>query len=576
MGPFSIFTLGLSSFIAFGAAINLYQDEFDLPAGVNATSACGKALNASIACDASLAPAVAGISPPASTLNTLCVSSCYNSLKSYRTSIASACGTSVVIQGTDATFPITYEVDNLLYTYNATCTKDANTGAWCAQLLNSSWPGTTKDTAIETLDASILCGSCNIQSLIISQQSVFGYDPTFVSNAWPTIQSKCKITTSITDPGQAYLNITTPDPGPLTCISGKTYTVKSGDNCQTIAASQNVGTNDLISINSIMPGCSSLWVGQVLCLPQSCQTYAIQSGDTCNSIVEARAADMTYAQLLAWNPTIDPWCSNLVAGTNICVSAPGGYFSPNPVTSAIPTGTLITTATPAPTGTAPGAPTNCGRWYIVQPGETCNTIILSQGITMDDFRAANPQINADCTNLWAATAYCVYIVTKGPTPSSYVPAPSNIASGTTKNCYRYYTVVSGDTCTAITYSQVTNLTDLFRWNTGLNTQCTNLAAGSAYCVWGDPITTTTTTSNGTPVPTATPGPTSPGPDDACTAAFCTETIDTNFSWPVTTATATSTSSAAPTTTGVPRPSNAAPNSTTSCKKWYTVVSGDYC
>ncbi|KAG9123024.1 hypothetical protein FRC07_000344 [Ceratobasidium sp. 392] len=329
MRPLTAIALSLSS-LTYVKGINLYQDQSDLPAGVTAASACGKALNASIACDTSLGQAVAGESLQVATLTTLC-------LKSYRTSIASACGTSVVIQGKDAAFPITYEVDNLIYSYNTTCTKDATTGAWCSPLFNSSWPGTTKDTAIQTLDASILCTSCNLQNILLTQQSVFGYDPTFVSNAWPTIQSKCKITTSITDPGQAYVNITEPDPGPTTCLSGKTYTVKSGDTCQAIAVAQTVGTNDLISINR----------------------------------------------------------------NNICVSAPGGYFTPKPVGSAIPTGTLITTATPAPTGTAPGAPTNCGRWYIVQPGETCNTIILSQGITMADFKAANPQINADCTNLWA-------------------------------------------------------------------------------------------------------------------------------------------------------------------------------
>ncbi|KAG8686179.1 hypothetical protein FRC08_012704 [Ceratobasidium sp. 394] len=290
---------------------------------------------------------------------------------------------------------------------------------------------------------------------------------------------------------------------------------------------------------------------------------------------------MTYAQLLSWNPTLDSYCSNLIAGINICVRTPGGAFTPTSASpGAIATGTLITTATPAPTGTAPGAPTNCGRWYIVQPGETCNTVILSQGITMDDFRAANPQINTDCTNLWAATAYCVYKVNKGPTPSSYVGAPSNIATGTTTNCYQYYTAVSGDTCTAISYSQVANLTDLYRWNSGLNSQCTNLAVGSAYCVWGDPVgASTTMTSTGTPAPTATMPATTAAPTDSCTWVWCTATFTDAIPPPTPsgggTVTATS-SSASPTATGVPRPSNAAPNSTKNCKKWYTVVSGDYC
>ncbi|QRV99532.1 LysM domain protein [Ceratobasidium sp. AG-Ba] len=157
-----------------------------------------------------------------------------------------------------------------------------------------------------------------------------------------------------------------------------------------------------------------------------------------------------------------------------------------------------------------------------------------------------------------ATAYCVYQVKKGPKPSSYAPAPSNIASGTTKNCYQYYTAVSEDSCSAIAYTQVANLTDIYRWNSGLNSQCTNLAVGSAYCVWGDAIgTPTTSVSSGTPVPTATMPPTTPAATDACTYD-CGST------------------SATPTSTGVPRPTNAAPNSISNCKKWYTVQSGDYC
>ncbi|CAE6441256.1 unnamed protein product [Rhizoctonia solani] len=568
--------LALGLFLAEAkAAFNVYSSEDDFPAGVVSGSACAKALNASISCDSSIGLAVGGATLDSSRLTTLCSTTCYQSLTSYRATVSSSCGTSVVIQGTDATFPITYLVDNFIYTYNTTCIKDKSTGNWCSQLFNSSWPGTTADQGIETLPTSVLCSSCVTQSLLISQQSVIGYDPDFVSAAWPTIQSKCGITTSISDPGQAHINLTTPDPGPRACLSGKTYTVKSGDNCQTIATANNVATNDLIALNSILPGCSSLWVGQVLCLPSACETYTVKSGDTCDSIVASRPMDISLAQLLTWNSFINPWCTNLVAGTTICIRTPGGAFSPNSTIDApIPTGTLITTATPAPTGTAPGAPTNCGRWYIVSAGETCNTVILSQGITMADFRAANPQINNDCTNLWADTAYCVYQVIKGPVPSSYVNAPSTIAHGTTTNCYQYYTAVSGDTCTAISYSQVASVEDILRWNLGLNAQCTNLAVGSSYCVWGDPkgaTTTTAITSTGSALQTATLANPSLTPSFSCTYTWCDGPINTA---PVTiTSTATS---AAPTSTGVPRPSNAAPNSTTSCKKWYTVVSGDYC
>ncbi|KAG9078050.1 hypothetical protein FS749_009993, partial [Ceratobasidium sp. UAMH 11750] len=109
---------------AVDAAINLYADESDLPDGVSSTTTCGKALNASIACDVSIGAAGSGALLPVATLNTLCVSTCYTALKSYRSSIVQACGNSTIIQGSDATFPITYIADSLLYSYNSTCLKD--------------------------------------------------------------------------------------------------------------------------------------------------------------------------------------------------------------------------------------------------------------------------------------------------------------------------------------------------------------------------------------------------------------------------------------------------------------------
>ena len=42
------------------------------------------------------------------------------------------------------------------------------------------------------------------------------------------------------------------------CLSGKTYTVVSGDNCGKIATANNVPTRTLIGTNSILPDCSTL------------------------------------------------------------------------------------------------------------------------------------------------------------------------------------------------------------------------------------------------------------------------------------------------------------------------------
>ncbi|ELU38752.1 hypothetical protein AG1IA_07216 [Rhizoctonia solani AG-1 IA] len=185
------------------AAVNLYPAESDFPAGVNSTTACGKALNASVGSYA-FRRAI-----PRSVLSNLNPQGSYSS--SSPAQIVPCFGRHGVrhlgrhpgirrnvpnyIPGRQ---PFIHLQHHILTTQHNTRT----TGVWCNTVFNSSWPGTTTETPIETLDPSVLCSSCNIQSLVQTGQSVFGYDPTFASTVWPTIQSKCKITTPINDPGQ--------------------------------------------------------------------------------------------------------------------------------------------------------------------------------------------------------------------------------------------------------------------------------------------------------------------------------------------------------------------------------------
>ncbi|KAH7919458.1 hypothetical protein BV22DRAFT_859494 [Leucogyrophana mollusca] len=81
-------------------------------------------------------------------------------------------------------------------------------------------------------------------------------------------------------------------------------------------------------------------------------------------------------------------------------------------------------------------------------------------------------------------AYCV-AASAPPSTSSYggVPTPSNVAPGTiTASCAEYYTVVSGDTCDLIEGEYDITATQLLTWNPEINTDCTNLIIGEAYCV----------------------------------------------------------------------------------------------
>lgn len=95
------------------------------------------------------------------------------------------------------------------------------------------------------------------------------YDST-LATVWSNIQSKCSLSyptavptldTNLTQPGGFAL------PGYNTsaalCLSGITYTVVSGDNCEVIAENYNVSTGTLIAINDIYVDCTNLGLGQV-------------------------------------------------------------------------------------------------------------------------------------------------------------------------------------------------------------------------------------------------------------------------------------------------------------------------
>jgi LysM repeat protein len=161
---------------------------------------------------------------------------------------------------------------------------------------------------------------------------------------WTNLQERCGVNyptgvqllqTNVTDPPGYVTNYTTA----TYCLSGNTYTVVSGDSCGAIAAAQGVATGSLITLNNVLPDCTNLQVGQSLCIPQTCTTYIVQSGDTCFAI--ATAHNITFTQLRSYNPTINPTCTNLIAGNNICLTLPGGE---------VYNGTTIAGATPTQTG----------------------------------------------------------------------------------------------------------------------------------------------------------------------------------------------------------------------------------
>ncbi|EKV16010.1 Peptidoglycan-binding lysin domain [Penicillium digitatum] len=55
-------------------------------------------------------------------------------------------------------------------------------------------------------------------------------------------------------------------------------------------------------------------------LTQYCtEFYTVSNGDTCWDIIARNQNKFTMSQLLCWNDDINPWCSNLIPGRQVCV-----------------------------------------------------------------------------------------------------------------------------------------------------------------------------------------------------------------------------------------------------------------
>ena len=255
-------------------------------------------------------------------------------------------------------------------------------------------------------------------------------------------------------------------------------------------------------------------------------------------------------------------------------SPPGGPYIPAPTTASQAAPTVFTTtayvlfylcrlsrelintfSTPA-APTLPGTIPNCGEYYIIQAGDFCNTISLNFSITVTEFINLNPSINSGCTNLLQGYAYCVAAVNgttisttiTQPPPSStivssYLPAPTQTVTGTTKDCYIWYITQSGDSCYSIQVSNSITLDQFRSWNPYIDANCDNLFIDYAYCV----------SSNDPVVSSFASIPTTSGSSKASPTV---STITTS--------------------SYVPAPTQTVTGTTGDCYKWYVTKSGDGC
>lgn len=402
--------------------------------------------------------------------------------------------------------------------------------------------------------------------------------------------SECKVNAPTTAKPPPEVNFpNSADGANRTCVSGKWYTTKPGDTCPSIAILQSVAENTLASINDLTANCGRLVIDRDstfdLCLPKTCKTAQTGATGDCWSI--SAQNNITFAQFLAYNPAINADCTNLRPnGTVVCVSSPDGSYTPVPVpgsNSSWSLGEYADDVVPAPGNTPFGTTENCGAYYQVQVADTCNRISLAGKVSVGLFQAINPSINGECTNLVPELWYCVHPIrdwnitiddgTGSPVSSTTLPPPGPTPSGTTKTCYQWHLVVSGDNCALLQNTLGVTMAQLMAWNPELKANCSNLVLGEAYCVQGPPLPLITATSKATKTTKkATTTSTKKTTTAKATAKATTRTkkaATTKKTTAKTTAKATNTIKK---TTMMTKK----PTATPSCSKTYKVRSGDTC
>ncbi|RDB24798.1 hypothetical protein Hypma_007466 [Hypsizygus marmoreus] len=292
-----------------------------------------------------------------------------------------------------------------------------------------------------------------------------------------------------------------------------TYLVQPNDNCAAVAAAHGLTFAQLVSYNpSINLDCTNLLSDTNICIGASGATYTpttipgatsttsgyatatvtppgsipfgttrncgkfyeVNSGDNCQQI--SLNNSITVDLFEQANPSVNADCTNLTPGLFYCIWPTANWNATNP-------GETTSTIAPPPGPTPIGSTPNCYEWHIVVSGDTCSLIGTSFGITFAQFKAWNPQIDDQCSNLLLDDAYCVNApdpttTLPTPTPTEPVTPPGPTQAGIPSNCNKYVLQQDGIYCYDMANNAGITLAQLYEWNPALNGDCSAKAVQS--------------------------------------------------------------------------------------------------
>ncbi|RSL84063.1 hypothetical protein CEP51_004161 [Fusarium floridanum] len=192
-------------------------------------------------------------------------------------------------------------------------------------------------------------------------------------------------------------------------------------------------------------------------VPCSGVVYTVKAGDDCRSISKANGVSTSW---MLYDNGLKAFCKDFpAAGESVCI-------------------------------------VNKCKAYTVQAKDTCQSIAAAAGITQVQLYTWNPVLGDSCSRLSLSEGHTICLephddedyapITRPATTQVTVPTPapvpSNIASGTNKNCAQFYSVEIGDYCNQIIMKFSILLEDFLFLNQGVNKECTNLYAEESYCV----------------------------------------------------------------------------------------------
>ncbi|KAI5918691.1 hypothetical protein F4810DRAFT_704010 [Camillea tinctor] len=453
------------------AAFVLYQGrelgQFSRERGVS--EACMSALNTTIDCDSMFLQRVMQLESymwtPAN-MTTGCTSSCTTDLQNWVSRVESSCaGASMrndgVLMAPEA-LPLMFQ-----YQYSLACLIGGNSG-WCwvdsqtwqgsdikkyphdlCQTGNDIWDADIcfedgfDQTAIEPDDErlgslynkDLVCSDCFLKIFhqrLLSPVLRQGEFTDYLVGQHGDLQSFCSTSMPLTTASSTLYHGTVPFPsattgGAIGTVTAPATTATCGGtiidvpsspmDCHQLSETYNVTTGDL----TVMTNDWSCEVTSPICIPPPCNIQKIGWGETCETL-RASISNSTN------NVTL--------------VQPPGGQHEVgSPIYAPTSASAYYTTAHPARPA-SDGTMENCGLYYDVTAGDTCQNIVLQSGITHDEFLKLNTQIYSNCTNLWLDCSYCIAPVTGSEVSTDGKCGPDHshttCVGSSFGNCCSYY------------------------------------------------------------------------------------------------------------------------------------------